>query len=148
LPQELIAKAHAGAPLDDAERALLDEQKETAFRLISKVPRLEDIAAMVAGRVDETRTDLQQGSDMLRLAAALDELVLLGSTVTHAVGTLRQQAAFPAELLDALRGVPPISELRLSRLVRANELIPGMIVDQDVFTTQGVLLVSTGQLVD
>lgn len=153
LPEDLVARVQAGEGnegLSDDELALLSQGRMTAYRLIAKVPRLEAVADIVAG--DELdpgeHEDVAFGRSLLALATAMDAQVIRGATVSAAIGRLRKEAHFAPELIAALNGIPPVAELTLTRLVRAQELMAGMRVDQDVVTKKDVLLVSKGQPVD
>ncbi len=148
LPQDLIVRAHAGDKLTKEEAKLIREQRSTAQRLISKVPRLEDVAAMVAGDAGADGEDVATGIELLARAEARDEQVIREGSIAGGVGRVRQSKKFSDKYVDALRGMPPISELTLTRLVRAEELTAGMTVDQDVVNTNGVLLVSANQRLD
>lgn len=47
LPAETLKKLFTSQPLDADEQALVDEHPAVAYRLISKIPRLENVASMI-----------------------------------------------------------------------------------------------------
>jgi HD-GYP domain-containing protein (c-di-GMP phosphodiesterase class II) len=57
LPSEILNKLFAGQYLDDDERLLLDEHPEVAYRLITKIPRLEHVANMILQQQNFHRKD-------------------------------------------------------------------------------------------
>jgi response regulator RpfG family c-di-GMP phosphodiesterase len=51
LPRETLARAEAGQPLNEEERTLYDSHPQLARKLLEGIPRLEDVAAIVAAQM-------------------------------------------------------------------------------------------------
>jgi hypothetical protein len=123
--------------------------------LLSKIPRLEPIAWMIAHQnqpVPEAEgsemADMRLGAEILRLTLAFEKLIHKGASRTEAAHTLsRQNKNFSPEFFSALVTLDPNADGGEIRKCRIEELSPGMIIQQDVRTYEGTLLVSKGQAV-
>ena len=51
LPAETLTKVYGGQPLSDEENKLYESHPEVAGKLLGQIPRLEDVAGMVAGQL-------------------------------------------------------------------------------------------------
>ena len=153
LAPETIEAVYGGEPLSPNEQAQYDAHPGVAYGLLSKIPRLEPIALMIEHQnrpvreVDESeRTDMRLGAEILRLTLAYERLIHKGLSRTEAVHTLaRQNKGFSPEFFEALVTLDPNAEEGEIRHCRIDTLTPGMILQQEVRTGEGVLLVSKGQ---
>jgi CheY-like chemotaxis protein len=153
LAPETIEAVYAGEKLSANEQAQYDAHPSVAYGLLSKIPRLEPIAWMIehqnhpAREVDDTeRQDMGLGAEILRLTLAYEQLIHRGVSRTEAVHSLaRQNKGFNPEFFHALVALDPNAEEGEIRQCRIDLLTPGMIVQQEVRTGDGVLLVSKGQ---
>jgi CheY-like chemotaxis protein len=159
LAPEILAKAEAGQPLTEEERRLFESHPEIAGRLLDGIPRLEDVAAIVsaqlgaasfAGKTEKlTEWDVRSaGQLLLRASIEFDRLVTSGTSRAEAVQRLKgTQRDYPAAVFDALRKLSAADRSFVAREVRLKDLAPGMILDQDLMTPKGTLLVPAGQQV-
>ena len=153
LASETIEAVYSGEKLSANEQAQYDAHPSVAYDLLSKIPRLEPIAWMIEHQnrpvreVDESeRKDIRLGAEILRLTLAYEKLIHKGSSRTEAVHTLSSQnKKFSPEFFDALVELDPNSEEGEMRQCRIEALATGMIIQQDVRTGEGELLVSKGQ---
>ena len=60
-PPETLAKVYGGQPLSEEEAKLYESHPEIAGKLFGQIPRLEDVAAMVAGQMRAPDKDLASG---------------------------------------------------------------------------------------
>jgi hypothetical protein len=89
---------------------------------------------------------MRQAAEVLRLTLAYERLIQKGASRNEAAHTLaRQNKNVSPDFLSALVSLDPNAEEGEIRKCRVDELIPGMIVQQEVRTTDGALLVSKGQ---
>jgi len=92
------------------------------------------------------RADIRMGAEILRLILAYERLIHKGNSRTEAVHILsRQNSNFSPEFFQALVALDPNAEDGEIRACRIDELTPGMIVQQEIRTLDGGLLVSKGQ---
>ncbi|MGA8271231.1 MAG: response regulator [Candidatus Sulfotelmatobacter sp.] len=155
LPPETIDAVYAGEKLSTNEQGQYDAHPRVAYDLLSKIPRLEPIAWMVehqnqllseAAPGDTQAADIQRGAEILRLTLAYERLIHKGSSRIEAVHSLsRQNKDFSPEFFEALVLLDPNAEEGEVRKRRIDDLVPGMIVQQEVRTPDKVLLVSKGQ---
>jgi CheY-like chemotaxis protein len=155
LPPETIDAIYAGENLSPSDQAQFDAHPEVAYDLLSKIPRLEPIAWMIRNQGDAgaataparpQSSEIQRGAEMLRFILAYEKLVRRGSSRTEAVHKLsRQSSDIGKEFFEALITLDPNAEEGEIRQCRIEDLVPGMIIQQEVRTLHGVLLVSKGQ---
>jgi FixJ family two-component response regulator len=156
LPPEIIETVYAGHKLSAEEQAQYDGHPSIAGDLLSKIPRLEPIgwmikyqtqAAPLEGDIeDREKADMRTGAEILRLTLDFEKMISQGSSRTEAAHALaRQYKRFSPRVFQALVELDPNAEEREVRRCWVNELSPGMIVQQDVRTFTGLLVVSKGQ---
>jgi len=153
LAPETIDAEYKGEKLLPNEQAQYDAHPSVAYDLLSKIPRLEPIAWMIAHQTqpvpeasDSETADMRMGAEILRLILAYERLIHKGTSRTEAVHTLsRQNPNFSPEFFQALVVLDPNAEEGEIRSCRIDELTPGMIVQQEIRTLDGGLLVSKGQ---
>ncbi len=153
LAPETIEAVYSDQKLSPDEQAQYDAHPMVARDLLTKIPRLEPIAWMIEHQnqpVPETRgsemADIRLGAGILRLTLAYERLIRKGASRTEAAHSLaRQNKNFSQEFFSALVTLDPNAEEGEIRKCRIEELSPGMIVQQEVRTHEGMLLVSKGQ---
>jgi response regulator RpfG family c-di-GMP phosphodiesterase len=154
LPSETIDAVYSGEKLSPSEQAQYDAHPRVAYDLLSKIPRLEPIAWMIehqnqalteAAPDDSPTADIRQGAEILRLILAYERLIHKGISRSEAVHLLsRQNKDFSADFFEALVTLDPNADEGEIRNCRVEDLVPGMIIQQEV-RTPDALLVSKGQ---
>ena len=153
LAPETIDAVYSGKPLSENEQAQYDAHPNVAYELLSKIPRLEPIAWMVqhqnrpARSGDESKgSDMRLGAEILRLILAYEQAIHKGVSRTEAAHVLaRQNTDFSPAFFEALVTLDPKAEDGQTRQCRIAELSPGMIIQHEVRSHEGALLVSEGQ---
>jgi FixJ family two-component response regulator len=153
LPPETIAAVYGGEQLSASEQALYDAHPSVAAGLLSKIPRLEPIAWMIEHQnhpvpegSDPDMADVRMGAEILRLVLAYEKLMQKGVSRTEAVHSLTMQnRSFSREFFDALVMLDPNAEEGEIRKCRIELLSPGMIIQSEIRTGDGGLVVSKGQ---
>jgi FixJ family two-component response regulator len=153
LAPETIQAVYNGDELSPNEQAQYDAHPGVAYGLLSKIPRLEPIAWMIehqnrAVTIDDEATgkDLRLGAEILRLTLAYEKLIQKGRSRNEAVHTLAlQNKGFSPAFFEALVGLDPNAEDGEVKQCRIELLSVGMIIQSDVRTMDGVLIVSNGQ---
>lgn len=147
IPTEVVQADAAQRALDPEQRAMLDGHPEVAHRLVHNIPRLETVARIILFQKREAGPDeaveVIRGSQLLRAALALER---------HATRDKGQE--LPAHVLAKLN--PPIPEYIINaladlratmsgkRAARVAELVPGWVVEEDVRTTNGLMVLTRG----
>jgi CheY-like chemotaxis protein len=153
LPPETIEAVYSGEKLSANEQAQYDAHPGVAYNLLSKIPRLEPIAWMIEQQNhptveanDAQPAEMRMGAKILRLILAYEELIHKGKSRTEAAHLLsRQNTNFNPDFFLALVALDPNAEEGQTKECRITELSPGMIIQQEVRTHEGELLVSKGQ---
>jgi CheY-like chemotaxis protein len=152
LPPETIAAVYSGEKLSANEQAQYDAHPTVAYDLLSKIPRLEPIAWMIQQQnrpmpdsEDSQPADMRMGAKILRLILDYEKLIHKGASRTEAAHNLaRQNTGFNPDFFLALVSLDPNAEEGKIQACRIEDLAPGMIIQQDVRTQDGQLLVSKG----
>jgi len=152
LAPETIQAVYAGEELSVNEQAQYDAHPTVAYGLLSKIPRLEPIAWMIEHQnrpvsADEAAgEDIGLGAEILRLTLAYERLIQKGTSRTEAVHALAlQNKGFSPEFFEALVALDPNAEEGEVRKCRIEVLTVGMIIQGEVRTMDGTLVVSKGQ---
>jgi CheY-like chemotaxis protein len=171
VPPDVLHRARAGGELTDEERAVYLAHPQTARRLLSRIPRLEEVAEWVGNQpVDAadaagadattgaTGADRTAGADPVPvtdpseqlLRAVLEYLVILDETGQpgEALARLRAGGQYPARTVEALaRAASGVRPDGVIRELPVEKVLPGMILDADVETVTGMVLVRKGERV-
>ncbi|QID18926.1 response regulator [Nitrogeniibacter mangrovi] len=147
IPAEVVQADAAHRNLDPEQRELLRSHPEVACRLVERIPRMETVARIIryqhsAAPADEA-LEVIRGSQLLRAALELER---------HA--TRENGLERPWEILRALKPAIPdyiikaLSDLRAGvagrRAARVSELMPGWVVEEDIRTTNGLMVLTKG----
>lgn len=157
LPQETLARAVGGQPLSDEDRRLYESHPEIASKLLGTIPRLEAVAAMVAGQSKIPSPDLARGdatnwepekigAAILWAAVQFDRHISLGRIPAQAAQLVDQAApGLPAVITQAMvRVVSDDCGLVMTREVKLINLEVGMTLDADVLSARGSRLMPRG----
>jgi response regulator RpfG family c-di-GMP phosphodiesterase len=160
LPPNVLAKLDAGRPLTEDEAAMADRVPEISRDLVATIPRLEDVAEAIGchrarfdGGGSALRTprgeDLPLAARVLRLAVDFDAGMSQRPSVQATISALMADAgAYDPRVLAALVSCHDVPLTQgPPRDVDVLHLEPGMVVFDDVPTTEGVLLISRGTVV-
>lgn len=151
VPDDVFERISRGESISPDQMAMLDRHPRLARDLLAKIPRLKRIAEMVYHQrgLDEGGTectpDVKAGAQILHAASAFEELVSLGATPEQAVNAmLRDEAKFNRRLLRALSTAEAHEQSGSSALVSLSGLKPGMVLDEEIRNTDGMLIVPSG----
>ncbi len=157
LPAVTLTKVYGGQPLSEEENKLYESHPEVAGKLLGQIPRLEDVAGMVAGQLKapskelvggnaETWKPQTIGAAILWTAVRFDKLVNQGRSAQAAAQQIRQLVPhLPQSITDAMITAPVAAGgHRESRSVTVNNLAVGMILEGEVLSTKGIRLVPKG----
>jgi len=155
LPADTIEAVYRGQQLPANEQTLYDAHPHVAYDLLSKIPRLEPIAWMINCQNgplpdqvpgDPQKADMRKGAEILRLILAYDALIHKGASRTETAHTLsREYTDLDSKFFQALVSLDPNAEEGEVRTCRIEDLVPGMIIQQELRTGDGTLLASKGQ---
>ncbi len=157
LPPALIEKLSRDEEFNHAEQQLFSTHPVIGARLLKHIPRLELVAEMVAkqrdnvprldfeGRLEDSQKAIL-GGQILKVAIAFDQQLNQGASEDEAITSLKENPnAYDPLLVETLAAGTRRQKLEVMTLP-INELQPGLILDQPVQTSAGLLLIAKGQV--
>lgn len=152
LPPETIEAVYNGEQLTPEEQAQYDAHPSVAYGLISRIPRLEPIAWMIEhqnrppSEHDPESADIHRGAEILRLILAYEQAIHKGTSRNEAAHLLaRRNPQFSPEFFNALVTLDPYAEDAEIKPCRIEDLSTGMIIQEEIKTVHGALVISKGQ---
>jgi len=152
LPNDLLAKVHAGAELDSTERTMLARVPAVVDRILSLIPRLESVQELLKHKdrlfesigAGPSRSPIPIGSLILKALTDLAIEEARGADSARAQSILRSHRGwYDPAVLDAIGAVCGL-RLPATRELKLSELEVGMVLASDVSTRSAMLLVSRG----
>lgn len=165
IPPVVVLKARTNRPLNEVEQDMLQRIPEIGSMLLANIPRLETVARIVlyvnkrfdggGFPPDSVKGDgIPIGARVLRLLFDLAQLERGGVPRMQALSALRERGGFydvsiidaalsclHEPMTDAKKAVPVLKMLMVAKL-RAGQILRG-----DIKTTDGQLLIASGQTI-
>ena len=158
LPPDAVARFRTGKSLSPADQMLLEDHPQSAYNLLVKIPRLENVARMVLAqerppmsrplRPDDPDDDdvVAIGAHLLNVSTEFNRL-RTRMPAEEAVAAMRAKGGppFRQSLIDALESDTTGVAALVARRAAISDLDVGHILNEDVVTHAGLLLLSKGQ---
>lgn len=156
VPQESIERYLAGADLSKEESRMIEGIPHTTGMLLANIPRLGTVASMITQQtIHYTRplnfaaTDsgemIHIGSRLLKIITDFDLLLVRRYEPQDAISLMRKKGVvYDSIILDFLEKIDFPQQTSSVIYVKFNELRKGMIVDEDIFNKQGILVIPKG----
>lgn len=150
LPDAVASKLFAGGMLSPEEAAMVLHTPEVAAKLLDGIPRLEHIREIVANsQRPETPKPGEApslGARLLRVVMDYDRFEMKGFSKADACATIRARAgSTDRDLAETLALIVGGSQQgRVIEEVTLARLRVGMVLESDVYTKNGILLVAKG----
>lgn len=165
VPPEVLERAFAGESLAGDEQAMMDAHPETAHRLLQRIPRLDTVREIVRHQKQSLEPDLllregaevvgHFGDDTVGLGAFLFQAADAvagrahdGVTVRQAVDELVDSHPDRCRFYETLIGFPESKREYRPATLPVTEMITTMVLDQDVRTHNGTLVLTRGRELD
>jgi response regulator RpfG family c-di-GMP phosphodiesterase len=157
LPSYTLKKLYSGKKLGSVETKTLNMNPRISADLIKNIPRLEPVAEIIlyqnkhfdgTGQPDDKRWGelIPLGSRILKVALDFDLLETQGITKGDALTQMHDRTGwYDPEVMEALKKVVGFEKDFQIREVKVIELKAHMILDQNVRSTKGQLLISRGR---
>ncbi|RKZ06160.1 hypothetical protein DRQ05_05230 [bacterium] len=154
LDNVVLEKVYAGQELTSEEAEAYSSHPDIGGKILENIPRLESVAAIIRNQfkpVSEIESsgdsdDIVLGSKMLRAAVEFDRLITRGESVRAAIAELKENPdQFAPEIVDAMSDIDIGPGEMTVKSVMVSELGRGMVLDEDVRSKEGILLVAKGQ---
>jgi response regulator RpfG family c-di-GMP phosphodiesterase len=158
LDEETIEAVYAGKTLSAEEQARYDTHAGVAATLLSNIPRLEAVAHMIAKQnsappyspagIDLMQDPVALGAQILRVAIAYDQLLSRGGGHEESLSLLLSRTKeFARPVVDALANLETEARRMEARTCLISGLACEMVLQEDVRTATGMLLVAKGTLI-
>ncbi len=152
---EIIGKISNSVTLARDEQAEFRRHAEIGKKLIAKIPRLEGVAEMVGNqfssfesiqRSTERELELAMGSNILKIASDFEQARTGARSVQDSIKaiTAMSKSYSPVVYSAFLEVMKRTEEIRM---LKVTELENGMIIEEDIHSMRGDLLVAKGQTV-
>jgi len=157
MPEEIVTKAIRGEPLKEPEQATYQTHPRIAHDLISKIPRLEQVARIVAYQEKLFNgagfpadliegDDIPLGSRIIKLAYDWDFLISTGLSPELALAEITDRRGwYDPKVVNALRRTLNVQQVCVVREMKISDLVDGLILADNVYSVNGTLLCSKGQ---
>ncbi len=155
LPSDILNKFYAGQPLDQEEEEMYRHHPHIGSALLEKIPRLETVAAIIARQLWpytaftedlDLHEDISTGAQILKIAIDFDSLIHRGCRRNEALLKLKEeQTLYNPAILEILARLKVEEEHEKVMAVDVRGISVGMIVEQDIMASNGVLIIPRGQ---
>ena len=156
VPEKTLQKFYRGKELDSHEHGMVAAHPKITHDLLGHIPRLEDAAKIISMHgmssnspaVQEKRP-IPLAANILRTALDYDRLRARGLGRTEAIHVLRhQEDVYNSEIVDLITKIRAEGEDLVRQYLYVDELKNGMILDEEILTAEGMLLVPCGMLIN
>jgi CheY-like chemotaxis protein len=150
-----LDRVYTGEELSEEEKKMFAAHPAAGRDLLLHIPRLEPVARMIAGQslehqpsitASESQDTVSTGIYLLRAAIDFDRLITRDRSTEEALAQMRQRESdYGPACLRALATFVPHEATMELRVLKSAELRTAMVVDQDVRSKIGLLLLAKGQ---
>jgi response regulator RpfG family c-di-GMP phosphodiesterase len=156
LPSETVRRIASGETLNESEQEMAARLLTIPVDLLGNIPRLEPVREILRYREKgfdgsgppsgAVRGDaIPIGARLLRVASDYDLLAARGMKAREAIAALKERkSSYDERALDALVQSRDRAEMREIRTVTLKQLVPGMILVDNVETVENILIVPAG----
>ncbi len=146
LPEEVFERGYFGKNLSPEEARMFQAHPQRAARLVSNIPRLEIVAEMIRWHHTPSANisacePASLGARMLHVAVELDRRLYRGAAAGSVLAELEASGRFDVPLLRALSGYAPAHLDYEVRKLPLSEIQEGMVLEADVLSKDGKLLI-------
>ena len=158
---ETIEKIFRGQEVSQAEKETYNRHPQLGYNLIRKIPRLTEVAEIIARQQelekvtefqgdDQARRLIGAGSRVLKLVLDYEKLTYSGESPSAAMATLKNnEKEYGAKLLEKFFHIvesepePPQAQMDV-RKIYSKDLVLGMVLAKDIYTNNDILLIKAG----
>jgi response regulator RpfG family c-di-GMP phosphodiesterase len=157
IPENTMAKVFSGTQLTAEEFKILQSHPQVGHDLLSLIPRLEPVAEIIAYQEkrfngsgypvnDVQGEDIPIGSRILKLALDFDKLLQGNLSEFEAYEEVeRRNGWYDPMVIEALKQTRTRQGDYELAYITLEELTPGMIMAENLFSAKGLLLIAQGQ---
>jgi response regulator RpfG family c-di-GMP phosphodiesterase len=149
LPNELASKLYHAKALTPDEQAIVDRMPAAAIELLKPIARLSSVCELIAAGFSPDRQGVPASleAQTLRVSTAFDALHSAGVPTPDALAQLQSRGFDPA-LVAALSSLVSNESVKGALAdVSFKELRSGMVLAEDVYSTNGTLILARGHTI-
>jgi response regulator RpfG family c-di-GMP phosphodiesterase len=151
---DVLEKVYSGAPLSNLEAETFASHYQLGGRLLARIPRLDQVAQIIGCQQNldwesavkpESAGTVAIGAQMLQIANEFDQGIIRGVGRDAVIAEIRTRHPNNRDLISTLHTaqVPAIgTEVRM---VGVHDLSTHMVINCEVYSKNGLLLLSKGQ---
>lgn len=157
LPESILKKVYRGETLNRDESELFDQHPFVASDLIAKIPRMKHVAEIIryqnkcydgsgTPRDDREGQKIPMEARILKVALDFDALESAGNTKMQAFEEIKKRKGwYDEDVVTALKTAFAEEIQYEARTAVIADLQPGMVLDEDLKSSENVLLCARGQ---
>lgn len=149
IPDEIIEKVFSGKPLSQTEQRMYDTYPKVGADIIKNIPRLEKAARLIEPlyhQVGGMREEIPIEAKILKIALDYDLLVMSGlDSAAALLGIYKREGRYDPNAVKALEKLITSENKYEIKQVLIDNLTEKMILMEDLFTKDNVLVVSKGE---
>jgi response regulator RpfG family c-di-GMP phosphodiesterase len=154
VPPDVLEKVYSGAPLSNSEAETFALHYQLGGRLVARIPRLGQVAQMIANQQNpDSEIAAKPGSaeavaigvQMLQIANEFDQGIIRGLGRDIVMSEIRKRHPNHKDLVSALHTAQVPTFGTEIRLVGVQDLSSDMVINCEVYSKNGLLLLSKGQ---
>lgn len=157
IPSDILTKMYKNQPLSEREKEIALKYPVISHDLLINIPRLENIAIMIKHMYHDYREKasgtnelVKIGSEILHVAHDFDTLISCGLSRESAISELFKSAGilYNPAILEILDRIALPNFMKKTYLIKISELEDEMIIEEDIMTKNGLLLVPKGHKIN
>lgn len=153
VPAPVLERVESGAVLSPEDETMYHGHPQLAETMIAKIPRLEDVAQWIGDQVTDL-TRLTAGPELELAPSAFSAVTAflagydIGMASREISKMLVGSGRYPQRIIDAvLNAAQVLTPKGTPKEIRVHQIMPGMVLNEDVLTTTGLVLVRKGERV-
>lgn len=146
LPPELLEQMESGKRPSKEDMQIFYTHPSIAAHLLGNVPRMDKVAEIIRHQNTPVSQDPPLGARILKACIDMDRMELSGASPEKAVKFMASEPGiYDAKVVAILKGHLEKSSKAQSRKLAATELEPGMVMQRDMVTSKGAILLQKGE---
>jgi response regulator RpfG family c-di-GMP phosphodiesterase len=155
LTDEIVSKVNEGESLSGDESQMFIKHPDIAFKLISNIPRLENVASIIKYQNlselpegHKLKEKIEVGSKILKISLDYDHITnVKGAAPALAIAQLFQEKdpTYDTSILEALKKVLATEKNYELKKVKIHEITTNMILAENIITDDKKILLAKGQ---
>lgn len=150
IPDHILEKKYKGEPLTETENNMFNEHPKLGYDLVSKIPRLEDVAEVIHHQGMNDATHKNPEIDLcikcLNITLDFDTLNSTGENIDTILEKLDHKFdSYPKYVFNALKEIVNGVLYLEQKSIALKDLQSGMVLSENVLSSTGLMLISKGQ---